>query len=66
METLSDLLSPFDDLELFCEEHGIPCIGLCSNYLCKDKTKFLCMKCIKSENNCITREKHELAIMIFP
>ena len=60
METLSDLLSPFDDLELFCEEHGIPCIGLCSNYLCKDKTKFLCMKCIKSENTCITREKHEL------
>ena len=60
MESLSELLSPFDDLELFCEEHGIPCIGLCGNYLCKDKTKFLCMKCIKSEKTCITREKHEL------
>lgn len=60
METLSELLSPFDNLEFICEEHGIPCIGLCSNYLCKEKLKFLCMKCIKSGNTCITQEKHEL------
>ena len=60
MESLSELLSPFDDLELFCEEHGIPCIGLCSNYMCNEKLKFLCMKCIKSGNTCITKEKHEL------
>ena len=60
MESLSELLSPFDDLELFCEEHGIPCIGLCSNYMCNEKIKFLCMKCIKSGNTCITKEKHEL------
>ena len=60
MESLSELLSPFDNLELFCEEHGIPCIGLCSNYLCEEKVKFLCMKCIKSGKTCITREKHEL------
>ena len=60
MESLSELLSPFDDLELFCEEHGIPCIGLCSNFLCKEKIKFLCMKCIKSGKTCITKEKHEL------
>ena len=60
MESLSELLSPFDDLELFCEDHGIPCIGLCSNYLCNEKIKFLCMKCIKSGNTCITKEKHEL------
>ncbi len=60
MESLSNLLSPFDDLEFVCEEHGIPCIGLCSNYLCKERTKFLCMKCIKSGQTCITKEGHEL------
>ena len=61
MESLSNLLSPFDDLELFiCEEHGMPCIGLCSNYMCKQRAKFLCMKCIKSGETCITKEKHEL------
>jgi len=60
MDSLSELLSPFDDLEIFCEEHGILCIGLCSNYLCKEKVKFLCMKCIKSGQTCITKEKHEL------
>ena len=55
MESLSELLSPFDDLEIFCEEHGIPCIGLCANYICKEKVKFLCMKCIKSGQTCITK-----------
>ena len=60
MESLSELLSPFDDLEIFCEEHGIPCIGLCANYICKEKTKFLCMKCVRSGQTCITKEKHEL------
>ena len=60
MESLSNLLSPFDDLEFVCEKHGIPCIGLCSNYMCEDRTKFLCMKCIKSGETCITKEKHEL------
>ena len=60
MESLSELLSPFDDLEIFCEEHGIPCIGLCANYICKEKTKFFCMKCVKSGQTCITKENHEL------
>ena len=60
MESLSELFSPFDDLEIICEEHGLPCIGLCCNYCCKEKTKFLCMKCVKSGNTCITKERHEL------
>ena len=60
MESLSELLSPYDNLELFCEEHGIPCIGLCSNYMCEEKVKFLCMKCVKSGQTCITKQKHEL------
>ncbi len=60
MESISELLSPIDDLDFLCEEHGIPCIGLCSYYLCKTKTKLLCMKCIKSGNTCITKENHEL------
>ena len=60
MESLSDLLSPFDNIEIYCEEHGIPCIGLCADYSCKEKTKFLCMKCIKNGNTCITKQNHEL------
>ena len=60
METLSEIFSPFDDLEFICEDHGIPCLGLCCNYTCKERTKFLCMKCIKSGNTCITKQKHEL------
>ncbi len=60
MESLSEIFSPFDDLEIICEEHGLPCIGLCCNYCCKEKTKFLCMKCVKSGNTCITKERHEL------
>ena len=60
MESLSELFSPFDDLEIICEDHGLPCIGLCCNYGCKEKTKFLCMKCVKSGNTCITKERHEL------
>lgn len=60
MESLSEILSPLDNIELICEEHGIPCIGLCAEYFCKDKPKFLCMKCIKSNETCITKEKHEL------
>ena len=60
MESLSELFSPFDDLEIICEDHGLPCIGLCCNYGCKEKTKFLCMKCVKSGKTCITKEKHEL------
>ena len=60
MESLSELLSPYDDLEILCEEHGIPCIGLCSDNNCKEKTRFLCMRCVKSGNTCITEKKHEL------
>ena len=60
MSLMSELLSPFDSLELNCEIHGIPCLGLCSNSLCNSKTKLLCMKCIKSGTTCITKEKHEL------
>ena len=60
MEKLSGLLSPLDELEFICDIHGIPSIGLCSNSLCNEKTKFLCMKCIKSGKTCITKEKHEL------
>ena len=60
MESLSEIFSQFDDLEIICEEHGLPCIGLCCNYCCKEKTKFLCMKCVKSGNTCITKERHEL------
>jgi hypothetical protein len=60
MESLSQIFSPFDNLEIICEEHSIPCIGLCCNINCKERTKFFCMKCIKSGKTCITKEKHEL------
>ena len=60
MKSLSEIFSPFDDLEIICEDHGLPCIGLCCDYCCKEKVKFLCMKCVKSGNTCITKERHEL------
>ena len=60
MESLSQIFSPFDNLEIICEEHSIPCIGLCCNLNCNERTKLFCMKCIKSGNTCITKEKHEL------
>ena len=60
MESISSIFSPFDNLEIICEEHSIPCLGLCCNINCNEKTKFLCMKCIKSGKTCITKEKHEL------
>ena len=60
MESLSQIFSPFDNLEIICDEHSIPCLGLCCNFSCKEKTKFLCMKCIKSGKTCITKENHEL------
>ena len=60
MQSLSNDLSSLDDLEIYCLEHNIPCIGICSKFNCQTKTKFLCMHCIKSGNTCITLQKHEL------
>ena len=57
---LSNDLSSLDDLEIYCLEHDIPCIGICSKFNCNTKTKFFCMKCIKAGNTCITTQKHEL------
>ena len=63
MESLSQIFSPFDDLEIICDDHGIPCVGLCCNFHCNEKTKFLCMKCIKSGETCITKYHHELTTL---
>ena len=63
MEILNQFLSPLDNIEYICDTHGIPCIGVCSNSSCKEKTKFLCIKCIKEGNTCITKEKHELVTL---
>ena len=60
MESISSFLSPYDDLEFICKEHGLSCIGICSNILCIEDSKLLCMKCIKSGKTCITTKKHEL------
>jgi WD40 repeat protein len=60
MNSITNDLSPLDDLEIICLEHNIPCLGICSNFNCNSKVKFLCMKCIKSNNTCITLQKHEL------
>ena len=60
MNQLSNDLSSLDDLEIYCLEHDIPCIGICSRFNCNTKTKFFCMKCIKSGKTCITLQKHEL------
>ena len=60
MNSLSDELSNLDDLEIYCLQHEIPCVGICSRFNCNQKTRFFCMKCIKSGTTCITQQKHEL------
>ena len=60
MNSLSDELSNLDDLEIYCLDHEIPCIGICSKFNCNQKPRFFCMKCIKSGKTCITIQKHEL------
>lgn len=60
MNSLTNDLSSLDDLEIYCLEHDIPCIGICSKFNCNSKTKFFCMHCIKSGKTCITTQKHEL------
>ena len=60
MNSLTNDLSSLDDLEIYCLEHDIPCIGICSKFNCESKSKFFCMHCIKSGKTCITTQKHEL------
>ena len=60
MQSLTNDLSSLDDLEIYCLEHNIPCIGICSKFNCNTKSKFFCMHCIKSGKTCITLQKHEL------
>ena len=60
MNSLTNDLSSLDDLEIYCLEHNIPCIGICSKFNCDSKSKFFCMHCIKSGKTCITTQKHEL------
>ena len=63
MEILNQCLSPLDDIEYICDIHGIPCIGVCGSSSCKEKSKFLCIKCIKAGDTCITKQKHELVTL---
>ena len=63
MEILNQYLSPLDDIEYNCDIHGIPCIGVCGSSSCKEKSKFLCIKCIKAGDTCITKQKHELVTL---
>lgn len=60
MDSVRTILSSYDELEFICEEHGLPCIGICSDLLCQNEPKLLCMKCVKSGKTCITLNKHEL------
>ena len=63
MEILNQYLSPLDDIEYICDTHGIPCIGVCGSSSCKEQSKFLCIKCIKAGDTCITKQKHELVTL---
>ena len=63
MEILNQYLSPLDDIEYICDTHGIPCIGVCGSSSCKEKSKFLCIKCIKAGDTCISKQKHELVTL---
>ena len=59
MDSLSSTLTPFDDYNIKCIDHDTPSIGICGEYLCKER-KFVCMRCRTEENTCITKQNHEL------
>jgi hypothetical protein len=59
MDVLSSTLTTFDDINIKCQTHDIPSIGVCGDYFCKER-RFLCMKCIKDIDSCINSQKHEL------
>jgi hypothetical protein len=59
MDVLSSTLTTFDDININCQTHNIPSIGVCGDYLCKER-KFFCMKCLKENETCVNTQKHEL------
>ena len=58
MDNLSAILSNYDEIVFTCPIHNLPSIGLCSEFFCPKM--FYCMKCIKSNETCITKDHHEL------
>ena len=60
MESLNEILSNFDEIEIPCVIHNLPTVGLCGEHYCQKSPIFYCMKCIKNGESCITKEKHEL------
>jgi WD40 repeat protein len=59
MDSLSATLTPIDEINITCQFHETPAIGVCGNNLCKER-KFFCMKCVKANECCITLSRHEL------
>lgn len=59
MDSLNSKLTPIDEYNFNCSTHNCLYIGVCGNYLCKER-RLLCMQCVKSNKTCITQEKHEL------
>ena len=48
----------FDNINLTCNEHKIPCIGVCIENKCKERRLF-CMKCVESRS-CTKDTCHEI------
>jgi len=59
MDSLSTNLTPFDDYNIYCKDHDKPALGVCGEYLCKER-RFFCMVCVRNEDICITNQHHEL------
>jgi hypothetical protein len=59
MDSLTTTISLFDDMNIICDIHNIPSIGICGDYFCRER-KFFCLKCVKQDDTCITSSKHEL------
>lgn len=56
---LNSKLSFIDEINYMCPTHSSIYIGVCGNIFCKEKD-LICMKCIKSNETCITKNSHEL------
>jgi WD40 repeat protein len=59
MESLSSIVSPLDEMDIFCRTHNNLAMGVCGESKCQEK-KFLCMDCLKNDRSCVIKDKHEL------
>ena len=59
MDSFISNISRFDSFDIPCPLHNLPSIGICAEYYCPT-SRFICMKCIHSNQTCVSSKNHEL------